>query len=218
MNKIVTLFLIFLSFITPKGFAQLAGDGSYIWNSTGITYTLNDKTEFYFGNKDHYNSQIDRLDYFHFELIGYRKLDEKFSLGLGIRQTESYKSEQWNPGQTYMLYGVYTLNPCDIKIRFANRFVVKTYKTSDTQLGFDNITNVDLFVRSTCKFPKPYLMDEVFSNLNMGKLQGIRLYGGFHVLKKEHFGIDLFYCYWKSRSTADWKNYNVLGLSTKVRI
>ncbi len=218
MKKITAVIIILLSIGINKGFAQLSSDGSYLWNTTSITYTLNDKTEFSVGNKVHYSNQIDRLDYFHFELIGYRKLTNKFSLGLGLRQTESYKSNDWNPGQTYLVYGVLFFNPLDMMIKFSNRFTAKVSKTIETQYGLDNISNIDFFVRSTCKFPKPYLADELFSNLNSGQVQTIRVYGGFHVFKKEHFGIDLYYCNWQTRSTADWKVYNVLGISTKVRI
>jgi len=214
--KGLLLFLFVFNFLNC--FAQPGSDGSYFWNSTGITYPFNDKTELYFGNKDHYSNRIDRFDYYHFELIGYHKLTKKFSLGLGLRQTESYKSNGWNPGQTYMFYSVLFFNPLDIKIKFANRLTAKVSKTADTQYGLDNISNIDFFVRSTCKFPKPYLMDEIFSNFNVGKVQTIRIYGGFHVFKREHLGIDLYYCYWQTRSTAEWKYYNVLGISTKVRI
>ena len=211
------LLLLFL-FSLSDCLAQLNPDGSYFWNSTGITYSFNDKTELSFGNKDHYSNQINRLEYYHFELIGYRRLTEKFSLGLGLRQTENYKSDKWNPGQTYMFYGVYLLNYGNIRIKFANRLTAKVNKTTDTQYGLDNISNVDLFEHSVCKLPKPYLADEIFSNFNSEKIQTIRIYGGLHLLKKEYMGIDIFYCYWKSRSTAEWKNYNVLGISTKVHI
>lgn len=218
MKKITLLIIILLALIIPKGFSQIASDGSYFWNSTSITYSFNDKTELYFGNKDHYSNQINRLDYLHFELIGYRRLSKIFSLGLGLRQTESFKSDKWNPGKTYMLYGVFAWNLWDIKIKFANRLVAKTYKTSDTQYGLDNITNVDFFAKSTSKWPKPYLMDELFTSLNLGKVQTIRLYGGFRLLKTNHFGLDVYYCYWKTRSTAEWKDYNVFGLNTRFRI
>jgi hypothetical protein len=218
MKKITSLVIILLAFWTSEGFAQFAGDGSYFWNSTTITYSFNDKTELYFGNKDHYSNQINRFDYMHFELIGYRKLSKTFSLGLGIRQTENYKSDQWNPGQSYVFYGVLLLNPWDIKIKFANRLVAKTYKTSDTQYGLDNISNVDFFAKSTNKIPKPYLMDEIFSNIALAKVQAIRLYGGLRLLKYEHWSLDIYYCYVKTRSTAEWKDYNVFGLNTKFRI
>ena len=218
MKKISILVLFFIIGFVWRGFSQLASDGSYFWNSLGVTYSINDKTELVFGNKDHYNNQINHFDYLHFELIAYRKLTSDFSLGLGIRQTESYKLNQWNPGQTYMFYGVYTLNPWGLKIKFANRLAAKTYKTAETQYGLDNNSNIDFFVRSTCKFPKPYIMDEIFSNLELGKIQTIRLYGGFHFIKKNHWGIDLYYCYMKTRSTDEWKKYDVLGLSTKFRI
>lgn len=138
-------------------------------------------------------NQIDHLDYFHFELIAYRKIYKKFSLGLGLRQTESYKSNRWNPGQTYMLYGMYALNPGNIKIRLVNRLAYRTYKTSGTQYGLDNITNVDFFVRSTNEWPKPFLTGELFTNLNYKKVQTIRLYGGFRLFRNEHFGIDIYY-------------------------
>jgi len=218
MKKITLLILIFLTLFISEGFAQIASDGSYLWNSTSITYSFNDKTELVFANKDHYSNQLDRFDYFHFELIGYHKLSEKFSLGLGVRQTENYKSERWDHGQTYMLYGVFAFNPWNMKIKFANRLVSKTYKTSDSQYGFDNITNIDFFAGSTSKLPKPYLMDELFTSLNLGKLQTIRLYGGFRLLKTEHFGLDIYYCFLKTRSTAEWKDYNVFGLNTRFRI
>jgi len=218
MKKITAVIIILLSVCGNKVFAQFSADGSYIWNTTSITYTLNDKTELSLGNKDHYNNQIDRLDYYHFELTGYRKLTNQFSLGLGLRQTESYKSNGWNPGQTYLLYGVLFFNPLDMKIKFSNRLTAKVSKTAETQYGLDNISNIDFFVRSTCKFPKPYLMDEIFSNINSVQIHTIRIYGGFHVFKREHFGIDLYYCNWQTRSTVDWKGYNVLGISTKVRI
>ncbi|MDP2338872.1 MAG: DUF2490 domain-containing protein [Bacteroidota bacterium] len=218
MKKIATLIIIFYTVFAPKGFAQIVSDGSYLWNSTNITYSINDKTELVLSNKDHYSNQIDRLEYFHFDLIAYHKISDKFSLGLGLRQTESYKSDRWNPGQTYMFYGVYLMNPGNVKIKFANRITSKVYKTSDTQYGLDNITNVDFFVRSTNKWPKPYLMDEFFSNLKLLKLQTFRLYGGFRLIKTDHLGIDLFYCFWLANSESSWKNFNVYGLNTKFRI
>lgn len=218
MKKIALFLIIFLSVQVPEGFAQWAGDGSYFWNSIGITYTFNEKTELVLANKDQYSNQIDRLDYLHFELIGYRKLSQNFSMGLGIRQTESYQSEQWNHGQTYLLYGVYFLNPGNLKIRFANRIVSKTYKTSDTQFGLDNITDVDFFVKSPGRFPKPYLKDEIFTNLNRQKVQTIRIYGGLHVLKRPCWSVDLYYCFQNTRPSWEWKEYHVFGLSTKFSI
>jgi len=219
MKKIIfLLFVLFSTFWTCEGFAQIANDGSYFWNSTSITYALNKKTDVYFGNKDHFSNQINRLDYFHFELMGYRKISNHFSLGLGIRQTESYKSSHWNPGQSYLLYGICYLNPWNMKIKFANRLVAKTYRNSETQHNLDNITTVDFFARSTNAWPKPYVMDELFSSLDAGKVQTIRFYGGFHLFSKKHWGLDLYYCYWKTRSTAQWKDYNVLGINTKFRI
>jgi hypothetical protein len=110
------------------------------------------------------------------------------------------------------------LNPWDIKIKFANRLVAKTYKISDTQYGLDNISNIDFFAKSTNKMPKPYLMDEIFSNMNVGRVQTIRIYGGFRVLKLKHFGLDVYYCYWMSRPASTWKYYQVLGVNTKFRI
>ena len=218
MNKITFLLIIFLLVIAHEGFAKLTNDGSYIWKLTNINYSISDKTEVVFSNKDHYSNQIDHLDYFHFDLSAYRKISKKFSLGLGVRQTESYKSGSWKVGQTYMLYGVYAWNPWNIKIKSANRLVYKVSKTSDTQYGLDNITNVDFFVRSVNHIPKPYLMDELYSNFNHQEVQTIRLYGGFRLLRTEHFGIDLFYCYWLTNNGNAWKNFNVYGLGSKIRI
>ncbi len=217
-NQKFTVVFLVLFFLLFKGFAQWGSDGSYFWSSNGITYPINSKFELCFGNKDHYSNQLKRLDYFHFELIGYQKITSKFSLGLGLRQTESYKSDKWNPGQTYMFYGVLYFTPFDIKIKFANRLTAKVSKITETQYGLDNISNIDFFTKSKSKLPKPYLMDEVFSNINVAKVQTIRIYSGFHVIKKEHWGIDFYYCYWQSCPADEWKYYNVWGIVTKVRI
>jgi hypothetical protein len=117
-----------------------------------------------------------------------------------------------------MFYGVLFFNPLNMKIKFSNRLTAKVSKTAENQYGLDNISNIDFFVRSTCKFPKPYLMDEIFSNFNSGKIQTIRIYGGLHLLKMKYFGLDLYYCYWRAHSGPMWNAYNVLGINTKVRI
>ena len=207
-----------MTILNLNGFGQLGNDGTYLWNTIGINYSLNDKTEFAISNKDHFNFGIKRLDYFQFDLVGYRKLTDHFSLGLGYRLNGTYKSESWNRGGVYMFYGVYFANPRNIKIRFANRIAKRTSTISATQYTFDNITNVDFFARSVSKLPKPYLMDEIFTNLDYRKIQTIRLYGGLHLLKLKYVGVDLYYCYQKTRPNWVWKDYNIIGINTKFRI
>lgn len=218
MNKF-TILLTFLIFLfSYAGFAQLGSDGSYLWNSTSITYSINKKTELVFSNKDHFSNQINRLDYYHFEFDAYHELVRNFSLGLGFRQNESLKSGSWSPGNAYFLYGVYYLNPGNAKIKFSNRMALRTFRTAETQYTFDNNTIIDFFSQSKCKIPKPYLQDELFANLVEKKVQTVRLYGGFHLFKKTHWGVDLYYCYVATQPSWVWKEYNVLGLNTKFRI
>lgn len=218
MNKTTTLLIIFFTLSLSEAFAQLAKDGSYIWNVLNVSYSINDKTDLVLSNKNHYSNQTDRVDFSHTELTAYRKISPKFSVGLGYRQTESYKIQQWVAGHNYLLYGVYLLTPGNVKIKFTNRLAYKTFKAYAPQYTFDNITTVDLFVRSVSKLPKPYLNEEMFSELKSLKVQNFRLYGGFHLFKREHWGVDMFYCYWKTRPAAEWKNYNVFGLSSKFSI
>ena len=218
MKKIYTLIIICLIITVQKVTAQFKSDGFYLWNSSHVTWWVTDKLELDFANKDQYSNNIRHLEYYHFDLTAYRKLTNDFSIGLGVRQTESYKPTGWSPGNTFLLYGVLYLNPGSVKIKFANRFTTKIYRSSETIYGLDNITNVDFFARSTNKLPKPYLMDELFSNIKEGKIQTVRIYGGFRLLKMNHFGLDIYYCYWKSNSTPKWKEYNVLGVNTKFYI
>lgn len=210
------LFLLFL-FCCSAGFAQFSTDGSYIWNVFNVNCHITNKTDLYLNTKEHYKNQADRFDFYHAELTLYRKLGPKFSLGLGYRQTGSYKPEQWTGGHNYLFYGVHYLSPGNIKIKIANRFVYKTFRHSDTQYALDNISNVDFFARSVNKIPKPFLSEELFTEVKTKKIQNVRFYGGLHVLKSKYVGFDLFYCYWLTQST-DWKKYNVFGLTSKVNI
>jgi hypothetical protein len=218
MKKITVVILLLLSVSGNNLFAQLSADGSYIWNTTSITYTLNDKTELSLGNKDHYSNQINQLDYYYFDLTGYRKLTNHLLLGMGYRRSSTYKSALWSPSNNYLSYLVYLAEPGNMKIRCATRFAYKTFETADSQYSIDNISTFDFFVKSKWHFPKPYLMDEIFTEIKTKRFQNVRIYGGLHLLKMKYFGLDLYYCYWRAHSGSVWNAYNVLGVNTKVRI
>ena len=218
-RNFIKIFLFFLSaFFCNDVYPQFASDGSYFWNVTNVNYTINEKTYLFLNTKEHFSNQTDRIDFFHLELTAYRKLTPKFSMGLGYRQTESYKLSNWYAGHNYLLYGMCIFSPANLKIKFANRVVYKSFKNADSQIGLDNMTNVDFFARSTSKIPKPYVADELFSELKSFKLQNVRFYGGLHLLKAEHLSVDVFYCYWMTCGGIDWKNYDVYGLCTKFSI
>lgn len=218
MIKFWSLFILLLFSSVSRSFAQWPDDGSYLWNVVNISYPVNEKTNLLLNFKEQYNNQTDRNDFFHIELTAYRKLSSSFSMGLGYRQTESYKADTWLAGHNYLLYGVFMFSPANLKIKFANRIVYKSFRNTDSQVGFDNITNIDFFAKSKSKIPKPYIGDEVFSELKSMKLQHIRLYFGFHLLKKEHFAFDVFYCDLFVNSELAWKNFNVYGINTKINI
>lgn len=215
--KLKGLLFVLFAACYSVGYAQLSSNGSYIWNVFNVNYSINDKTDLYLNTKEHYTNQADRFDFYHAELTLYRKLGPKFSLGMGYRQTGNYKAEQWTAGHNYLFYGVHYLSPGNVKIKIANRFVYKTFRHSDTQYGLDNISNIDLFARSVNKIPKPFLCEELFTEVKTRKIQNIRLYGGLHMIKTKYVGFDLFYCYWMTQS-IDWKKYNVFGLTSKVNI
>ena len=218
MKKFFYLIIIVIIFTSRSGFAQFASDGSYLWNSTSISYSPDTKTEIVLANKDHYSNQINHMDYYHFDLAAYRLITRTFSVGLGIRQSESFKATSWNPGNAYFLYGVLSFNPGPIKIKFSNRIALRTSRNAETLYTFDNNTVVDFFVKSVNRIPKPFLQDEIFTNLNQGKIQTVRYYGGFHILKVTHFALDLYYCYQKTRPSWVWKYYDTFGLSAKFKI
>lgn len=210
------LFLVVVGF--SKSFAQSGIDGSYLWNSTSVTYVYDEKNEFTIGNKDHFSNQINKLDYYYFDLTGYHKFTSHFQLGAGFRYSATLKTDVWNPSNNYLGYFVYLAQPGSLKIRFATRFAYKTFKTGNDQYSIDNISNIDFFVKSKSWFPKPYLMDEIFTELKTKRFQNVRIYGGFHLLKQKYFGLDLYYCYWRSHSGPNWYDYNVMGINTKIRI
>lgn len=218
MNKNTILLIFFLSLTAFTSFSQIGSDGSYLWNSMNITYSVSPKTQLVLANKDHFNNQIGRLDYYHFDFTVYHEIVRNFSLGLGLRQNETLKSGNWTPGNAYFFYGVYNFSPANIKIKFSNRLALRTFRISETQYTFDNNTILDFFSKSNSIIPKPFLQDELFTNLKAEKIQTLRLYGGIHLLKKLHWGMDLYYCYTAIRPLWIWKEYNILGLNTKFKI
>jgi len=218
MIKFAILSIFMSLFLISVGFSQNGSDGSYLWNTVQVNYQVNAKYELVFTNRLFFNTQIDRFDLYFFDLTGYRKLNNHFSMGLGIRKLNSYKAEEWNPVNIFWTYGIFYAQAAGMKIKLANRFGYKMLNNNDSQLAFDNISSVDFFTKSTSKIPKPYMAGEVFSELKSMQIQHCRLFGGLHLMQKEHLGIDVFYALWKARSEPDWKAYHVFGLSTKFHV
>ena len=218
MNRSKLILIFFLLVRFTDCFAQFPNDGSYFWHVTNVNYSINDKISLLLNMKEQFSNQINRVDFFHAELTAFRKINATFSVGLGYRQTENYRSAIWCAGHNYLLYGVCQFSPLNMKIRFSNRIVYKSFKQEDSQVGLDNITNIDFFVRSTNCIPKPFVSDEVFSELRSMVLQNVRLYGGLHIWKGEFLGIDLFYCDIFVNSVNIWSNFSVYGLNTKFNI
>src|ERR1035437_2336403 len=153
MRRSKLILIVLLSVCISDCFAQFPNDGSYFWNVTNVNYTINDKTSLLLNMKEQFSNQINRIDFFHAELTAFRKINTTFSVGLGYRQTENYRSAIWCAGHNYLLYGICLFYPANMKIRFANRVVYKSFKQDDSQVGFDNISNIYFFVRSTNHIP-----------------------------------------------------------------
>lgn len=218
MNKIILIVLFVIISGIQMVFAQLGNDGSYFWNTIQINRKFNPKYELVFTNRAFYSNISDRLDFYFLDLTGYRTVNKHFSVGLGYRRTESYKTDQWNYGNIYWTYGVIYTRTGGVKLKIANRLGYKSFKDIDSQIALDNISTVDFFTNSTSKFPKPYLIEEVFSELKSLKVQNMKLFAGLHLLKGQHFGFDVFYAFWKSNTTSGWKDYNVYGIATKFNL
>lgn len=199
-------------------FGQLGDDGTYLWNTIQVNHKWGQKYELVFTNRVFYSDISDRLDYYFLDLTGYRTVTKHVSVGLGYRRTETYKTDRWNYGNIYWMYGVIYAKAAGVKFKIANRLGHKSFKEVDSQIAFDNISTIDFFTNSTSKIPKPYVIEEVFSEVKSMKVQNMKLFTGLHLLKKPNFGFDVFYAFWKSNTSTGWKNYNVYGVATKFNL
>lgn len=218
MNKIILILLFVVVSYTQTVFGQLGNDGTYLWNTIQINHKLGQKYELVFTNRVFYSDISDRLDFYFLDLTGYRALTKHFSAGLGFRRTESYKTDQWNYGNIYWTYGVIYAKTGGVKFKISNRLGYKSFKDLDSQIALDNISTIDFFTNSTSRIPKPYVIEEVFSELKSMKIQNMKLFTGLHLLKNPNFGFDVFYAFWKSNTTTGWKDYNVYGIATKFNL
>lgn len=218
MKKYFAAVFIFFLFLSHEGYSQFGKDGSYLWNTVQVNHKFNPKYEVVFTNRVFYNHISDRMDFYFFDLTGYRMLTRHFSLGLGLRRIESYKSDRWDPVNVLWTYGIIYAQTVGMKFKIANRFGYKTYRDSESQLALDNISTVDFFTNSKNRIPKPYLLTEVFSELKSMKIQNVRIFTGLHLLKFRSVDFDGFCALWKSNTSSGWKSYNVYGLATKIRI
>lgn len=211
------IIFIFLMFSYPV-FSQEEKAGSYLWNTVQVNYKVDSKYELAFTNRFFFNNRIDRVDFYFFDLTGYKSLSRHLSMGLGYRNIHSYKVPEWNSGNLFFLYGIYNAAPGFFKLKIATRLGYKHFKINGSQIGLDNISTIDFFANSARKFPKPYITEEAFSELKSMKIQHLRLFTGLHLLKKEHWGFDVFYARWKSHVTERWENNNIWGIATKLSI
>lgn len=218
MIKYVSLWILFVLVFTSTGFCQLGNDGTYVWNTLQLNHKFDPKYEIAFTNRLYYSDISNRMEYYYLDLTGYRNFNTHFSMGLGERITGSYKLGKWNPGNSILGYGIIYLQAGSVKIKLALRSGYKSFKYSNSQIPFDNLTTIDFFTKLTNKIPKPYIYTELFSELKTFKLQNARLFSGLHLLKKKYIGLDVYYALWESNTSAGWKSYNIYGMATKFTI
>lgn len=213
--KFIILGLIL--FVGSSLYGQNAPE-NYVWNYNSLAGNLGEKTQLVFSEKLHFNIAETLLDYKQTDIILYHDFTKNVTLGLSLRNANSYKGDSWISEITPQFYAEYTAKLKNIEIKFSNRFDYRNFDDGSKQTRYRNkLTFVSPV--SLMKFGlRPYIAEEMFVKLNGGGFYNYRFFGGIYLFDIRFLEINLFYCYNRFEQTETWTYQNVGGIYLNFNI
>ena len=212
-------YIILVLFLIVGGslFGQDAPE-SYIWNYNSLAGKLGKKTQLFFSEKLHFNIEETLIDYKQTDLVLYHDFTKNVTLGVSLRNANSYKNDSWISEITPQFYAVYKTKLKDIDVNFSNRFDYRNFDDGSKQTRYRNKLTLISPV-SLAKFGlRPYIAEEMFVKLNGGGFYNYRLFGGMYLFNIRFLKINLFYCYNRFEQTEKWTYQNVGGIYLNFNI
>lgn len=211
-NILISLLIVLSSFC----FGQ---DGeNYIWNINSLNGMLGNKTKIVFGEEMHYNTDQDKIDYNHTDLIFYRQLDEKFTFGMGFRNARSGGKDNWENEFRPMLYGVYRTIFKEVVVKFRGRIGYRNFENHNSYFRYQNQISLTCNETFTRFYLRPYFTNQLYFSLDETGFNKVRLFGGINALNISFLNVQLYYCKSFVEQAETWNSYNITGINLNFQI
>lgn len=214
-----TQLLLFASLLLLLGGQQVFSQEKrdfYLWNTTYLQARLSSQYSFRLSAKVQYLTSDDLREMTYLDAAVSRKMNDWLNLGLAFRTTQHKKLT--SDKMEYRPQLVTTMNWTSSKIKFSttNRPEYLMFSEGDNYGRVYH--NIFVHFSSFEKWPKPYLGEELFTKLNSDQLHLARIYGGLHVLERQHFRVDVYYVWQQLKVSGQWRGADVAGLNLHFSI
>jgi len=189
---------------------------TYLWNTTSVVIGM-ERSSLCFSTKTHYSASDDTREMTYLDCSFSRTMNAWLKLGAAFRFTQSPKES----GDVYEYRPQFVTTICNnqhqIKYRSTNRLEHRSFNKGESHFRYYHNLFVD-FPALLPKFPKTYVGEELFTKLNGEGLHLARFYGGLHIYEKQHFAVDLYYVFQKTKTVEEWLDSDVFGLNLIFKI
>jgi hypothetical protein len=193
------------------------GRSTYLWNTTSLITSLNEKSSLRFRIKTQYLASEDTRESTFLECSASRTMNSWLRLGLGFRAVQTPKETgdvyEYRPQLITTVYN----SKYPVKYSSINRLEHRSFNKGESHFRYYHNISVD-FPAFAPKVPKLFLIEELFTKLNEESLHLIRVYGGLHIYERSHFVVDLFYVWQQTKTGGKWSGSDVFGLDLTFKI
>lgn len=213
----VCLIAVTILLINEICFAFDDGDFQY-WSNAGVSVELNKDWTATFEEEFRLGDDGGHLYYHHSDAgFLYKGLAKWIDVGFNYREVfEKDSSGEWRQEHRPHLNIILKSKLSGLDFSSRSRFEYRDRENQKDLWRYRNKFTVKLPFELTELKLKPYVADEVFIPLNDDNIERNRLYSGVAFNLSKNIKADIFYLWQSSRSSKEWKDIDVLGMSLKL--
>jgi hypothetical protein len=223
MNRLQTIAVYVVAVLVTSYFFDVPcfgfDDGDFqFWSTAGASVNLSKNWAATFEEEIKYGDNAGHFYYHHTDLgFVYKGLADWVSVGFNYRQTsEEDATGIWREEHRPHLNATLTSRLFGLDVSDRSRLEYRDREIQKDIWRYRNKVTVRLPVELTQFRLQPYFADEVFLNLAGEMFDKNRFWSGFFIDLAKNIKGEIYYMLDSTKSGANWKETNVLGISLKV--
>ncbi len=223
MNRLQTIAVYVVAVLVTSYFFDVPcfgfDDGDFqFWSTAGASVNLSKNWAATFEEEIKFGDNAGHFYYHHTDLgFVYKGMADWVSVGFNYRQiSEEDAKGIWREEHRPHLNATLTSKLFGLDVSDRSRLEYRDREIQKDIWRYRNKVTVRLPVELTQFKLQPYLADEVFLNLAGERFDKNRFWSGFFVDLTKNIKGEIYYMLDSTKSGANWKETNVLGISLKV--
>ncbi len=192
-------------------------DGDFqIWNTDGIEVKLNQKLKMTAEEEMRFGGNVSEIYYAHSDAGLVLNVTEGLDFGVNYRYiSEKDSKNEWKEEHCPHFNAVVSWKWHEFAFSNRSRMEFRIKEKPGDEWRYRDLFKIKAPVKWTKYEIRPYIADEFYVDFYGDKINTNRLYAGFEFKLHKNLKGDIFYLWQSKKTSDDWLDYNVLGLTAK---